>query len=115
MGVFVLDRISILDRLGGDEEIYAIMVDMFIEDVDGNCAALAAALRAGDARVLQREAHTIKGLFATFSDDEGAAEAMALEGRAKLSELAGLEGAVDRIGRRLQEIKAVLLADLAAR
>ncbi len=45
---FVLDRASILERLGGDEEIYAMMVNMFVADVESNCAALAAALAAGD-------------------------------------------------------------------
>lgn len=115
MAAYVLDRISILERLGGDEEIYSIMVDMFIQDVDGNCAALVAALQAGDPRVLQREAHTVKGLFATFSDELGAAEALAIEYRAKQGEVAGLEAVVARICQRLQEVKAVLLADLAAR
>lgn len=115
MAAYVLDRISILDRLGGDEEIYSIMVDMFIQDVDGNCAALLAALQAGDARVLQREAHTVKGLFATFSDGIGAADALAIEYRAKQGELAGLEAAVKQLCQRLQEVKTVLLADFAAR
>lgn len=115
MAAFVLDRASILDRLGGDEEIFAVMVEMFIQDVDGNCATLAAALRAGDARALQREAHTVKGLFATFSDAAGTAEAQAVEYRAKQGELAGLADAVERIARRLQEIKLVLAAELAAR
>ena len=43
---FVLDRASILERLGGDEEIYAMMVDMFVADVENNCTALATALAA---------------------------------------------------------------------
>lgn len=115
MAAFVLDRPAILERLGGDEDIYSIMVDVFIQDVDGNCAALAAALQSGDAQVLQREAHTVKGLFATFSDDVGAADALAVEFRAKQGDLAGLAAAVEGIRQRLQEVKTVLLADLATR
>lgn len=115
MAAFVLDRSSILDRLGGDEEIFSIMAEMFIEDADGNCAALVTALRTADAQALQREAHTVKGLFATFSDEVGAADAQAVECRAKVGELAGLEAAVDRINRRLLEIKSVLLTEFAAR
>lgn len=68
-GAFVLDKASILDRLGGDEEIFAMMVDMFVQDVDSNCAALGTALASGDAALLRREAHTVKGLMATFSDE----------------------------------------------
>ena len=85
---FVLDRASILDRLGGDEEIYAMMVDMFLDDVEGNCTAIAAAFSGGDIKALQREAHTIKGLLATFSDDAGAAEALSVEKSAQAGELA---------------------------
>ena len=56
-GVFVLDKALILDRLGGDEEIYAMMVDMFLQDVDNTCDALAAALASGDATVLANQGH----------------------------------------------------------
>lgn len=107
---FVLDRASILERLGGDEDIYAMMVDMYLEDVENNCTALAAAFSAGDVKALQREAHTIKGLLATFSDDAGAAEALVVEKTAKEGELAGLADAVADLQVRLREVAAVLSA-----
>ena len=109
-GAFVLDKASILDRLGGDEEIFAMMVDMFVQDVDNNCAALAAALVSGDAAVLCREAHTVKGLLATFSDDAGAAEARVVEQRARDGLVAGQVEAVAGLQQRLLEIAAVLSA-----
>lgn len=115
MAAFVLDRQQILERLGGDEEIYAIMAETYIEDVDCNCAALAAALAADDLRSLQREAHTIKGLLAGFADPDGAAVAQALEHRLRRGELAELAAAVDGLQQRLQAVKRALLADLAAR
>ena len=107
---FVLDRASILDRLGGDEEIYAMMVDMFLDDVEGNCTAIAAAFSGGDIKALQREAHTIKGLLATFSDDAGAAEALSIEKSAQAGELASLAAAVDDLQARLREVATVLRA-----
>ena len=109
-GPFVLDRASILERLGGDEEIYTMMVDMFLDDVDSNCSALASAFASGDAKVVQREAHTIKGLLATFSDDQGAAEALDLEQKAKLGELDGLGDAVGDLQVRLREVAMALRA-----
>lgn len=105
---FILDRAQILDRLGGDEEIYAIMVDMFLQDVDNNRSALVAFLAEGDVAALCREAHTVKGLLATFSDDAGAAAAYALELQAKRGELAGAALAVDLLQARLSEVSAVL-------
>ena len=109
-GVFVLDRAAILERLGGDEEIYSMMVEMYLQDVENNCSALAASVVAGVLPDLQREAHTIKGLLATFSDDEGAAEAHAVEQKAKHGDLQGVDAAVLVLQTRLREVAAVLKA-----
>ena len=108
LDVFVLDRQAILDRLGGDEEIYALMIDMFLQDVGNNCATLAAALASGDPRMLQREAHTLKGLLATFSDAAGAGHAFALEQKIKRGDLAGLDAEVELLDQRLHEVAGVL-------
>ncbi len=105
---FVLDRESILERLGGDEDIYSMMVDMYLQDVENNCAAIALAFTAGDALSLQREAHTIKGLLATFSDDAGAADAMVVEKQARQGDIAGLGDAVAGLQQRLREVATVL-------
>lgn len=110
MAAFVLDRESILERLGGDEEIFAMVVDMFLQDVDSNCATLATALGSGDATALQREAHTVKGLLATFSDEEGAASAQAIENQCRVSGVSGLEADVAALQARVHEVAAVLKA-----
>lgn len=108
---FMLDRALIMERLGGDEAIYRMMLEMYLQDVDDNCSALGAALAAGDARTTQREAHTIKGLLATFSDDQGAAMAYAIEQRAKQGDIAGLEDALAALQARLCAVAGVLQAE----
>ncbi|MCK6412659.1 MAG: Hpt domain-containing protein [Azonexus sp.] len=110
---FVLDRGLILDRLGGDEEILAMMIDMFLEDVDGNCAALSAAYASGDAATLRREAHTIKGLLSTMSDEDGAAEALWIEQKAKNGEVAHLDTAVEGLLARVRLVASVLRQEAA--
>lgn len=107
---FVLNRKVILDRLGGDEDIYSMMVDMYLDDVENNCRALAAAFKNSDALALQREAHTIKGLLATFSDDAGADEALLLEQQTKQGQVIGLADAVTALQARLREVASVLKA-----
>lgn len=109
---FVLDKALILDRLGGDEEIFSIMLDMYLQDVEQNSADIAAAFATGDIAVLQRQVHTIKGLLATFSDDVGAESALALEQQAKTSGLAGLDDAVVALQARLYEVADVLKAEI---
>jgi len=106
--VFVLDRELILDRLGGDEEIFSMMVDLFLQDVENTALSLATALALGEDETLMREAHTIKGLLATFSDEAGAAEAFRIEQQAKLGDLCDLQPAVAAVQRRLFEVAEVL-------
>jgi HPt (histidine-containing phosphotransfer) domain-containing protein len=105
---YVLNRQLILERLGGDEEIFAVMVDMYLQDVDSYCRNIEEALAAGVVTTLQREAHTIKGLLATFADDPGTEVAYGIEKQAKAGHLAGLAAPVAAIQARLREVGEVL-------
>lgn len=105
---FVLDKPAIMERLGGDQEIFQVMVDMYLQDVGIYSGQLAAALAAGDHRQLQREAHTVKGLLATFADDPGSAMAYALEQRLKRGESEGLAAGVADLQARLAVVAEVL-------
>ncbi|MGE5470920.1 MAG: Hpt domain-containing protein [Bacteroidota bacterium] len=109
-GAFELDNALILERLGGDEEIFSMMIDMFLQDVDNNCATLAAALASGEAPALQREVHTVKGLLATFSDNQGAAAAYAIEQKAKAGQVQELAAGIAELQARLREVATVLRA-----
>ena len=110
---FVLDRALILERLGGDEEIFSMMLDMYIQDVESNCDILEAAFVSGDAAALQREAHTVKGLLATFSDDIGSGDALLIEQLAKDGNVSGLGGAVRSLQERMRVVADVLKAEIA--
>ena len=110
---FVLDRALILDRLGGDEEIFSMMLDMYVQDVESNCAVLGAAFDSGDPVALQREAHTVKGLLATFSDDAGAEEALLIEQMAKEGSVSRLGCSVRALQERMRLVAEVLKAEIA--
>lgn len=111
---FELDKATILDRLGGDEEIFAVMVDMFLQDAEGYGAQLMAAFNAGDAPLLTREAHTLKGLLATFADNDGADVAAGIEHQARGGDLSGLEAPVNGLLARLRLVAEVLREEVAA-
>jgi HPt (histidine-containing phosphotransfer) domain-containing protein len=113
MIAYALDKLLILDRLGNDEEIFAMMIDMYLQDVDNNCSSLASALASGDQKTLQREAHTVKGLLATFADEAGAEVACALEQQIKLNGIGGVESQIALLQARLREVAEVLKAELA--
>lgn len=110
---YVLNRELILERLGGDEEIFAVMIDMYLQDLDGYINNLGAALAAGEKSTLHREAHTIKGLFATFADEAGAQAAYSIEKQAKEGVLDGLAEQVAAVQARLRVVGAVLKTELS--
>ncbi|MBI4739983.1 MAG: response regulator [Betaproteobacteria bacterium] len=84
----VYNRAQVIERLGGDEELFSTLAEMYIADSPGYCFVLEQALAAGDAVALRREAHTIKGLLATFSEDAGNALAARVETLAKAGDMA---------------------------
>lgn len=108
MDAFVLDRVSILDRLGGDEDIFAMMAEMYVADSESYCDQLAAALAAGDAPLLQREAHSVKGVLSSFSDDAGMALALAVEQQAKTGNLSTIQAQLVLLQARIREVSGVL-------
>lgn len=110
---YVLNRQLILERLGGDEEIFTLMIGMYLQDVDNYCNNLASTLHAGEATPLQREAHTVKGLLATFADEPGAQAAYLIEQQVKQGQLDGLATPVAVLQARLREVGAVLQAAIA--
>lgn len=113
MTAYTLDKLLILDRLGNDEEIFAMMIDMYLQDVDNNCAGLDNALAQGDAPSLQREAHTVKGLLATFADEPGTKLAYVLEQQIKQNGISGVEPQIVVLQARIREVAEVLKAELA--
>ena len=112
---FVVDSKTIIERLAGDADIYWMMIDMYLQDVENNCKSVAAAYQAGDAALLRREAHTIKGLLATFTDDVGAAQALLIERKAKDNDLGGLEEAIAALQARLHLVAETLRQEVAQR
>ena len=112
--IFVFDRELILDRLGGDEEILTMMIDLYLQDVERTALSLVDAFDQGQADAFMREAHTIKGLLATFSDDAGAAKAFGIEQQAKTGEISGLQPAVAALQRRLYEVADVLRREMGS-
>lgn len=78
-GAALFDRADALSRIGGDEELLDMLIDMFVDDTPRYLAELDAALDAADWPRLARGAHDLKGVLATFSARRAEALARELE------------------------------------
>lgn len=112
---FKLDKLTILDSFGNDEEMFSALAEMFVQEAVNYAQALDVAIAEDDAKRLQREAHTLKSLFATFADEESAALARQLEQQSKLESPARLAPQALALCVRLQVLEEALRAELAKR
>ena len=105
------NRALVIENLGGDIELFNSVVDMYISDNAGYQAALKAAVIAGDAETLQREAHTVKGVLATFTYEDGATLARRIETLAKEGDFAAASALVPQLTSVLSDFAEILLVE----
>jgi HPt (histidine-containing phosphotransfer) domain-containing protein len=83
----VFDFEASLQRLAGDLELFHKLVEFFREDAPLLLGQAEAALAAGDAREVERCAHSLKGLAANFTASTVIAAAVAVEEPARAGDL----------------------------
>ena len=107
----VFDIKDALDRVEGDRDLLEEIVRIFTGECSSNMDAIRQALSAGDAHLLERLAHTIKGASANLSASAVSAAALKLEKLAAAGNLADAREWVDKlqheIGRLLPELASV--------
>jgi PAS domain S-box-containing protein len=99
-----LDRATVLERVEGDQELLADMIQLFLADAPQLLGVMRHALQQGDMILLERSAHSMKGAAGNFSAKVTLQAASLLEQSAKAGDtkssdanLAALEGAVQRL------------------
>jgi signal transduction histidine kinase/DNA-binding response OmpR family regulator/HPt (histidine-containing phosphotransfer) domain-containing protein len=114
----VLDEAALLDRVGGDTQLLAQLVEVFLHDYPHLVEEIRKALEAQDARALERAAHTLKGSVANFAAQKAYETALQLERIGRSEELAGAASAFENLERemaRLTPALARVAADVAPR
>lgn len=81
----VLNRPVALDRIGGDEELLQEIARLFLSEYPALIQDIRSAIEGGDASMLERSAHNLKGSVANFEACDAVAAAYRLEaiGRSK--------------------------------
>jgi HPt (histidine-containing phosphotransfer) domain-containing protein len=106
----MFDRTKALERTGGDADLLRELAEVFLEECPRWMGDIDDAVAAGDARKLQRAAHSLKGGVDSFGA-RGAFEAsFALEKMARANELGSLAEAQFALRAQIER----LLPELAA-
>jgi CheY-like chemotaxis protein len=114
----VFAETAFVGRLMGDRALAAVVARGFLEDIPRQLDALRGFLGAGDAKAVERQAHTIKGAAATVSAEILAAAALALERAGKAGDLETVRRGFDELESHFQCLRramksSALLGDAA--
>lgn len=109
-GPLWLDQRRIMDRLGDNEELLRSVVQMFNDSYPLHFANMEEAIKTGDAELLARSAHTLRGAIGHFTEASPYEAALALENMARENHAAdawpayeGLQVEVARLCRSLDQ------------
>lgn len=109
--LMVFDRAALLDRLMGDEEIVAEIMEAFLTDMPQQIGALRNYLEVGDAAGAERQAHTIKGAAANVGGEVLAALASELEQAGKTGDLERILSKLPMLQTAFENLKAEIVKE----
>ena len=96
----IFDRTGALARLEGDEELYRMVLDTYLEDIPLQIVKLRETVPSGDAQELRRLAHSIKGASANIG-------ALAVRDLSLEIELcAGKSGIASKVGEAIDRLES---------
>ena len=104
----VLDEAGFRKRLMDDTALARTILAGFLEDCPKQIGALNERLEAGDAALVCRSAHTLKGAAATVGADRLRDVAMEIERAGKAGDLARVAGLVSRLEAELERVKTTV-------
>jgi HPt (histidine-containing phosphotransfer) domain-containing protein len=103
----LIDAEALLERVAGDADFLATMVDIFVADAPTRLDAIRAGVQQSDPHVVEQAAHSLKGALATMAADTAAAEAFRLE---QLGRSGTLEGATELLAALERQVEEVTIA-----
>lgn len=103
------DKTALLDRLGGDKELYAEIVAGFVDDISRQIRELKESLSNDNTENSARKAHTIKGACANVGAEALRETALEIEMAAKEGRGDLLPSLIERLEGESRELKSLLV------
>jgi HPt (histidine-containing phosphotransfer) domain-containing protein len=107
------DREEMLERLGGDGELLDDVLQVFLEECHRMMSEVRNAVDGGDARLVRRAAHSMKGALLNISAAPAAAEASELEQLGNEERLVESEPVLERLQLELDRLQQALAEQIA--
>jgi len=104
----ILDREEILERVGGDMELLAELVEIFTADSAEMLGRIEKAIETGDAEELRSAAHALKGSVGNFGENAAFKTARSLEMMGKEGDLSNAKQALDLLKKQVEQVLEAL-------
>jgi PAS domain S-box-containing protein len=107
----VFDRSALLNRVGGDQEIVAEVLQLFFQDIPRQIQSLEEAVSKGDTGLAMRRAHSIKGAAANVGAYALQEAALLVETASRDGQLSGAANLVEALSEEFDKLKQFLALD----
>ena len=104
----IFDRTEALEQCLESEEMLTQLARVFLANADAMLAAIADAVRAGDAKAVHHSAHTFKGAVGNLAAKRSHEAALRLEQMGRLNDLSSAAEAFEQLKEAFNELKACL-------
>ncbi|MBB5059294.1 signal transduction histidine kinase/DNA-binding response OmpR family regulator/ligand-binding sensor domain-containing protein [Granulicella aggregans] len=104
------DRDKVLENLGGDEDLFRQVIEIFMEEAPKHLAELRVAMVERDAKAIEKTAHSLKGELGYFAVPEILRAARELEEKGALPEWGGVVELIDLLDARVSELLGAIRA-----
>lgn len=111
--LLMLNRMLALERVGGDQQLLQEVAQLFLEDCPRAMTDIRTAIDSRDAKLLEREAHSLKGSVANFGAEPVVSAALELERMGRNGDFGRAESGYEQLSR-MMKILEPQLAELAA-
>lgn len=101
----LFDLREVMDRIGGDKDFLAEIVEVFVADYPNQILSIREALAAGDAHIVERRAHSLKGAVGNFAATEAYDRAYELEKLGRAGDLTRAATVLASLEDALGELK----------
>jgi HPt (histidine-containing phosphotransfer) domain-containing protein len=102
--VIAWDMGKTLEQLGGDEELFREVVEIFLDDVPKHLTSLRQAIEDGDGEAIERTAHILKGELGYLGISEISRKAREMEAFGQKSDLLPAAGLYATLEPELSEV-----------
>jgi two-component system, sensor histidine kinase and response regulator len=100
----VLDEAAALERIGGDRQLLGEIAGLFLQEYPELLGTMRMALASGDAKELERAAHSLKGSASNFGAYACVEAALDLERQARGQDLGSAPDGLGRLESRLADL-----------